>query len=628
MKKLLLLAYVAIHSIVAVSQTHHNHQHEYKEINSFKNLDLLNTNSFGIADKLWNDYFNQTSLLLEKIDEDSFLNYVLIKESGNITDKSYFIGYINDELVKDFQLLIYKVGNKEIDATSISTYFTALQPKWLKLYQNFLLVKSDYINKTNALRGPGGNGNNIFGCGSAFTNPGFESGTGSWNYWIAEACPLPDPCFLAPGFNAAQHALTNVGMNDPVVGAAIPQVAPGGGTHSMLLGNYNVTGGDASRVSISFDVTPANTIFTYRYAVVLQDPVSGHSDDERPYFRVRVRDIAGNIIPCGDYEVIAKPPMTGFIAFGSSVYYRPWTTVSVPLSAYIGKCVSIEFTSSDCSQGGHYGYAYVDADCGSLEVSSVKGICGQPDTLIAPQGMATYAWSNTSAGGTTGIISPPNNDSVAINQTGTYQVVMSTVSGATCTTSIDLFYIFKPTRRPVAEFSFTPNPASAFNPKVYFIDESSSDVTSWSWDFGDPVSGPDNTSILQNPSHVYPDEFEKGYDAELIVENDDGCKDTVMHRVFIGPEFTFFIPNVFSPNGDGLNDQFFGQGVGIADYDMWIYDRWGDMIFHGEKLTEKWDGKANKGDKVAQQDVYVWKVILKDVFGEEHTYIGTVTLVR
>ncbi|MCE9540275.1 MAG: gliding motility-associated C-terminal domain-containing protein, partial [Bacteroidetes bacterium] len=59
-----------------------------------------------------------------------------------------------------------------------------------------------------------------------------------------------------------------------------------------------------------------------------------------------------------------------------------------------------------------------------------------------------------------------------------------------------------------------------------------------------------------------------------------------------------------------------------------IFDRWGDMIFHGKELSDKWDGKANKGGSESQIDVYVWKVELTDVFHKKHNYLGTVTLVE
>ena len=110
--------------------------------------------------------------------------------------------------------------------------------------------------------------------------------------------------------------------------------------------------------------------------------------------------------------------------------------------------------------------------------------------------------------------------------------------------------------------------------------------------------------------------------------NSDGCTSSVTSPVEIGPEFTFYIPNCVTPNGDGVNDFFFGDGIGIVDYDIWIFDRWGNEIFHGSYLYDKWDGRANGGADIAQQDVYVWKVKLTDVFNRKHSYIGTVTIVK
>lgn len=92
--------------------------------------------------------------------------------------------------------------------------------------------------------------------------------------------------------------------------------------------------------------------------------------------------------------------------------------------------------------------------------------------------------------------------------------------------------------------------------------------------------------------------------------------------------FSFYIPNAFTPNNDGINDEFYGKGEGILKYDMWVFDRWGNLIFHGKELNEGWNGKSNDESDVVQQDVYIWKVLLTDVFNNEHDYIGTVTLVR
>jgi gliding motility-associated-like protein len=118
------------------------------------------------------------------------------------------------------------------------------------------------------------------------------------------------------------------------------------------------------------------------------------------------------------------------------------------------------------------------------------------------------------------------------------------------------------------------------------------------------------------------------YIVTLTVHNAGGCISSITHPVRIWPEFSFFIPNAFTPDGDGINDTFFGKGKGIVDYQLMIFDRWGNFIFHADDINKAWDGRANGGADVAQQDVYVWKVALTDIFKKKHNYIGTVTIVR
>ena len=103
------------------------------------------------------------------------------------------------------------------------------------------------------------------------------------------------------------------------------------------------------------------------------------------------------------------------------------------------------------------------------------------------------------------------------------------------------------------------------------------------------------------------------------------CPDTTTAE---RPEFTFYVPNAFTPNNDGINDFFFGTGIGIVEYHMWIFDRWGLLIFYTNDISHTWDGKVQNGKEVSQQDVYIWKAKLVDVFGEKHKYSGHVTLIK
>ena len=209
--------------------------------------------------------------------------------------------------------------------------------------------------------------------------------------------------------------------------------------------------------------------------------------------------------------------------------------------------------------------------------------------------------------------------------TGTYDVSLKVTSNHGCTSSLKTPRMIRVFAIPVAEFTPTPNPASVLDPRVTFINGSSTDVVYWSYHFGDGDSG---DATVPNPVHLYPAIASMIYTATLDVKNADGCVNRIEHTIEIGPEFTFYIPNAFTPDGDGVNDFFFGKGIGIVQYDLSIFDRWGNLIFHSDKLEDAWNGKANNGDEIAQQDVFVWKVTLKDVFDKKHHYIGTVTLVK
>ena len=96
----------------------------------------------------------------------------------------------------------------------------------------------------------------------------------------------------------------------------------------------------------------------------------------------------------------------------------------------------------------------------------------------------------------------------------------------------------------------------------------------------------------------------------------------------IEPDWAFFVPNVFSPNGDGINDKFQGYGFGLLEYEMFVFDRWGNQIFKTTDYNYPWDGRAKKVENVAQQDVYVYLINIKDVKNVDHSYRGIVTLVK
>jgi gliding motility-associated-like protein len=92
--------------------------------------------------------------------------------------------------------------------------------------------------------------------------------------------------------------------------------------------------------------------------------------------------------------------------------------------------------------------------------------------------------------------------------------------------------------------------------------------------------------------------------------------------------FTFFIPNAFTPNGDEINEQFFGQGTYIKDFEMHIFDRWGNKIFESDDLHIRLERKMRSKGDIVMEDVYVWKVKVADFEGKHYDYNGHVSVVK
>jgi gliding motility-associated-like protein len=157
-------------------------------------------------------------------------------------------------------------------------------------------------------------------------------------------------------------------------------------------------------------------------------------------------------------------------------------------------------------------------------------------------------------------------------------------------------------------------------PDITF-DNLSTGAVSYFWTFGDGGS-----SNAFEPTHTYTDTGT--YTVMLVVVNVYGCIDTVYKLVHIKPVFHMFIPNAFTPNQDGVNDHFYVVGEGIIATNICIFNRWGERIYQTNNNTKGWDGTIKDGARDAQQDVYVYDILVTDVFGKKHHEYGRVNLVR
>jgi CHU_C Type IX secretion signal domain len=175
-------------------------------------------------------------------------------------------------------------------------------------------------------------------------------------------------------------------------------IPPAGGNYSVKLGN-NATGAQIDGISYVVSVPIDQPMFTltYQYAVVLEDP--DHEPFEQPRFVARVKDVEKNeYIPCASFEFVATSSLPGFkkSADYENVIYKDWSPVTINLSGYQGKKLLIEFISTDCSRGQHFGYAYVNIKNVYGDLITGNTYCSNADAvnLSGPSGYQTYNWYN------------------------------------------------------------------------------------------------------------------------------------------------------------------------------------------------------------------------------------------
>jgi gliding motility-associated-like protein len=173
-----------------------------------------------------------------------------------------------------------------------------------------------------------------------------------------------------------------------------PVNPPDGSGYAVRLGN-NINGAEAERITYEFTV-PANAkdaSFTYRYAVVFQDP--GHNPNEQPRFIARMLDVATKTyLPCASNEYIATASLPGFKTspVDGSVKYKTWSSVFLNLGAYAGKRLQLEFTTADCTRNAHWGYAYVDVGDCNVTASALYECNPNIASFTGPPGFQEYKW--------------------------------------------------------------------------------------------------------------------------------------------------------------------------------------------------------------------------------------------
>ncbi|MCC5939585.1 MAG: gliding motility-associated C-terminal domain-containing protein [Lunatimonas sp.] len=167
--------------------------------------------------------------------------------------------------------------------------------------------------------------------------------------------------------------------------------------------------------------------------------------------------------------------------------------------------------------------------------------------------------------------------------------------------------------------SFLQYQAHLVNFDIEFINQSSGDILTFYWDFGDG-----NGSLEANPVHRY--HTEGTYEISLQAVDIFGCEHLHTMEITVLDHF-MVVPNIFSPNADGINDYFFPKFLQVASIDFRIMNKWGEIVFHTDELQSVgWDGRLNGEDAVPGN--YVYQVKYSTMDGRPFTKTGVFLLVR
>jgi gliding motility-associated-like protein len=204
---------------------------------------------------------------------------------------------------------------------------------------------------------------------------------------------------------------------------------------------------------------------------------------------------------------------------------------------------------------------------------------------------------------------------------GTYSISAKYTDDNGCINSSSLSVQVWPV--PEADFTYAPGKPTVGEP-VIFTDASlgGAVITNYIWSFSNLAN---NTFTTEKTSCTY--ENAGQYAAALIVISNHGCRDTIVKAIAIEEDFEIYIPNAFSPNGDGNNDTFSPKGYGIVKYEINIFDRWGEELFSSHDFSVQWDGRY-KGVPVVKEDAYVWKIFVTGTDGKTREMCGTVTVLK
>ena len=231
----------------------------------------------------------------------------------------------------------------------------------------------------------------------------------------------------------------------------------------------------------------------------------------------------------------------------------------------------------------------------------------------------SYTWSTSNA--LTGTGSQTN---LQFQMNGGFDVSLTTTLNG-CSVTETLSNYIQVDNYPIAAFEPSSTQFTEPNQTLSFMNNSLG-ATTYAWDFGDG-----GTSTEEGPLHTF-GENSLGATIILTAFSNLGCSDTANYFIEYDPGLVYYIPNTFTPDGNMYNQTFlpiFTSGIDNYQYNFYVYNRWGEIIFESQDPSIGWDGSFGVEGKDCEQGVYNYQIFIKiPNFDDRKMITGHVNLIR
>jgi gliding motility-associated-like protein len=501
-----------------------------------------------------------------------------------------------------------------------------------------------FTGTTTLISCPGGNN----GTATAVMNPVLGNISYQWDD------PLLQTTSIATGLTAGQYTCTIV-SDVGCTGTVVVDVTEIPGMVGVIALQSDVTCNSGSDGIIDVDITQGTAPYSYAW-----DNSTSSTD-------------VANDLAAGTHTVTITDA-NGCVITITAVIGEPNALVIVSLTPDTQICPEDDIMLTATGSGGSSPYTFtwyegttmlgtgttitVDPTVTNTEYCVVLSeVCGSPTdeectliyfpTPIEPSSVADetekcmpglFEFTNTSVNSAeiastywefgpdgTALIMGSGPTQYEFNQVGIFDVIITTTSIYGCVYTDTMHQMVEVKPNPIADFTFSSNPTTIFETAVQMQDRSSVDVIAYDWYSPNSIPA---TSGISDPKFSFPEEVGI-YPVTLSVVTEHGCVDTLTLYLHVVQDILFFAPNSFTPDGDEHNQTWKAsiQGIDKYDFDLFIFNRWGELIWENHDPEIGWDGTYN--GKIVQGGMYTWKARVKDLYNDDKLeFNGSINIMK